>query len=111
MYDLIQTLDIDMDHNDPLQPEELTKLITQRGEVIQRLDQLLREPTSWSPTEQQKLEQMKEWEEHVQHQIQTLYHSFSTQFQKLQLGKQLSQHYQGGYEPVYTDGAYIDKRK
>lgn len=110
LHQLLHSLKPDMEQNDPDQVEAVNQLIAERGAIIAKLDERLPTPPAWSRHEQKLIAQIKEWEANNQARLNMLYQSFTNQYQKLQQGKRLTNHYYN-YEPVYTDGAYIDKKK
>jgi Na+/phosphate symporter len=92
--------------------QTLNDLIDQRGEIINKLDQLFQENLpKWSSIEREKIKTIEEWEKILHPQLNEIYQSFANQFKKLQHGKQMSKRYHQNYNSFYTDGAYIDKRK
>lgn len=111
LHQVLYSLKLDMEQNDPEQVETVNQLLNERGAVIAKLNQLISSPPVWSTREQQLISNIKEWETRNQQQLKGLYQAFSSQIQKLQQGKKLTQHYHGSYEPVYIDGVYIDKKK
>jgi hypothetical protein len=112
IHGTIQQVHEDMNKNDDEQIEGLQSLVSNRGEVIEQLSILLQQrEAEWTSIEQGKIQQMKEWEVNFQPRLEQIYKAFSHQINRLQQGKQISQHYHKGYSDVYTDGVYFDKRK
>jgi hypothetical protein len=108
----IQHINIDMDKNDDEQLGKLEGVILKRGEIIEQLAPIIqREEVEWTTREQEIIQKMKEWELSFQPRLEKIYKAFSSQIRKLQQGKQISRRYHEGYEDVYADGVYFDKRK
>jgi uncharacterized protein YqeY len=108
----IQHIDVDMDKNDDEQLEKLQDLISKRGEIIEQFAHIMqRDEVEWTTSEQEIMQEMKEWELSFQPRLEKIYKAFSSQIRKLQQGKKVSRHYHEGYGDVYSDGVYFDKRK
>jgi septal ring factor EnvC (AmiA/AmiB activator) len=108
----VQKINPNMETEQEVQLQTLTDLIDQRGEIINKLEQLFQgNPPKWSTIEREKIKTIEEWEKLLQPKLNEIYQSFANQIKKLQHGKQMSKRYHENYNSVYTDGAYFDKRK
>lgn len=112
MVHLIEQIDGNMEQNEPEQLEKLELSISQRGLIIESMVKLSKnKATNWSPAQQEQIGQIQEWEMNMKPKLTQVYQSFARQINKLQQGKQTTQHYSESYAVMNTDGSYIDKRK
>lgn len=112
MVHLIEQIDDNMEQNEPEQLEKLELSISQRGLIIESMVKLSKnKATNWSPAQQEQIGQIQEWEMNMKPKLTQVHQSFARQINKLQQGKQATQHYSESYAVMNTDGSYIDKRK
>lgn len=112
MVHLIEQIDDNMEQNEPEQLEKLELFISQRGLIIESMVKLSKnKATNWSPAQQEQIGQIQEWEMNMKPKLTQVHQSFARQINKLQQGKQATQHYSESYAVMNTDGSYIDKRK
>jgi hypothetical protein len=112
LVEQVQKIRPNMETEQEDQLQTLADLIDQRGEIINKLDQLFQgTPPKWTTIEREKINTIEEWEKILQPKLNEIYQSFAAQYKKLQHGKQMSKRYHVNYNSVYTDGAYFDKRK
>ncbi|WP_025028344.1 hypothetical protein [Caldalkalibacillus mannanilyticus] len=107
----LEQVNENMDQNEPEYVEQIDRLLIEREGTLQEMKTLYKEGgVTWSADEKAMIEQLKIWEHVITDKIAQLYQAFALQLSKLQQGKHMANRY-AGYGDVYTDGAYIDKRK
>ncbi|AQQ54148.1 hypothetical protein [Planococcus lenghuensis] len=101
-----------MEDNPDGQLEALPALFDRRGQVIQQLEQVTRQPDfRWTEEDQRIISQLKMIDQSLQPVLANLHHSFTTQVNKLAQTKQTSNKYMAVYQHKATEGSFIDQRK
>lgn len=101
-----------MEDNESEQLETLQLLFENREFVIKQLDTYMQQVGfHWTEEDRKVIHKLKEYEQLLQPQINSLHQSFLTQMNRISQTKQVSKKYMGVYQNTTTEGSFIDKRK
>lgn len=112
VYFQAQSVNSNMEENEPEELEAVQRIFENRQEVIDQLETYTKQPNfQWAPTDSEQIAKLQDYEQKLQPLLNGLHQSFLAKMNQINQNRQVSKKYFGAYQNTSTEGSFIDKRK